>query len=115
MYEIHQIKSLICEGTFSLCPSLRSVEIISGSNLETIEDGAFFDFGFESIVIPSSLKELKEEWYRNTENLKNVEISIDKNEQNIVFYEKKFIIGKSDIKSNEYDDLHFVPRDVKRV
>ena len=105
----------ICEGAFSLCPSLRSVEIVSGSNLETIEDGAFFDSGIESIVIPSSLKELKEEWCRNTENLKNVEISVVNNEQNIVFYENKFIIGKSDIKSNEYDVLHFVPRDVERV
>ena len=86
-----------------MCPNLRCFENVCDSNLQTIEDGAFSDSAIESILIPSSVMEHKEELCHNTENLKNVDTSVVNDELNIVLCENEFIIEKSDIKSNEYD------------
>ena len=84
-------------------PNLRCFEIVCDSNLQTIEDGAFSDSVIESLLIPSSVKEHKEELCHNTENLKNVDTSVVNDELNIVLCENEFIIGKKWKKSNEYD------------
>ena len=61
-----------------------------------------------------SILEFNEAWCKSTSNLKNVTI-FPTDQENISYYEDKFIIGKSDLKSDKYDVLIFARRDIKSV
>lgn len=61
------------------------------------------------ILIPPSLEKIKEEWFDDS-NLRDVQIL--GNNPNIKCYENKCIISKSDTKSDVFDLLCFVNRDI---
>ncbi|KAK8844354.1 hypothetical protein M9Y10_024568 [Tritrichomonas musculus] len=104
----------ICENAFSYCKKLRHVEIPFDSELQTIEENTFTYSTIESLTVPSSIVEFKQGWCRDTPKLKKVAV-ISNNVQNVVCIDNKLIIGKSDVKSDNYDVLIFVNRYVKKV
>ena len=57
------------------------------------------------------MKELKEEWCSETDNLKKIIIS-SLNGQ-FKFIDDKYLLGKSDKNSDEFDNLLFVRRDIE--
>lgn len=104
----------ICECAFACCYSLRRFEVQENSELKVIDKFAFAGSTIESIIIPSSVSEFNESWCDGMEKLTNITIFENK-EHNISYYGDKFIIGKSDFKSDKYDIIIFTRRDVKHV
>ena len=60
-----------------------------------------------------ALKELRKGWYQNTSNLVCIELS--KENKNFLMIEDQFLLGKSNEKSDDFDILLFVRRDVNEV
>lgn len=98
---------------FIFCHQFKKFEITSDSKLQVIEDGAFCASAVECITIPSDII-LKEGWCRQTSNLKEIKI-IQREKQNIFYYENKFILGKSDSNNDMFDILLFANRDMKEA
>lgn len=67
----------------------------------------------KSISIPANVVELKDEWCCGTKYLVN--ISVSKKNKNFVFYQDDFLLGKLDPKSEIYDVLLFVRRDIEHA
>lgn len=104
----------ICEESFCFCQNLQSVEFLSDSELQTIEKDAFNSSSIKSLTIPSSISNFMTGWCNGADELVNVKI-IPKQQQNIKYIDDKIIVGKTDSKSEEYDALVFVPRNVNSV
>lgn len=104
----------IAESAFSTCKNLVSVEFSEKSELKIIENNAFESSSIKKIKIPSSV-ELKEGWCSRISELNDITIISNSNENKIIYYDDKFIIGKSDIKSSNYDILYFVRQDLEKV
>ena len=102
----------ICEHSFSYCSSIQTLEFPPESELETIENDAFLDSSIEAIEIPSNVSELKEGWCSKAELLKKV--TVNPNNKYFKNYEK-FVFGKSNKESDEFDVLVFVSRDIQDV
>lgn len=85
---------------------------IKSSKLRKIGKFAFSFSSFESLTIPSCIEKFEIGWYNELLNLKNISI-IPYKEKNICYYDNKFILGKSDLKSDVYDNLCFVKSDIK--
>lgn len=90
------------------------MEFESDSKLNTIDKEAFAFSSISFLSIPSSVVEFKEGWCAGTQKLKKVTILPNK-VTNVIYYEDKLLIGKSDIKSDKFDVLYFVNRDVQTV
>ena len=103
----------IKENSFRMDISIKSIQVASSSELKVIEKNAFIFSEIESLAIPSNI-ELQEGWCNNLSLLKKITI-IPCAIQKIISYEDKFIIGKTDPKSDTYDNLLFVNRDVESV
>lgn len=82
-------------------------------NLLTIGNEAFSFTSLKNILIPSNVNEIKEGWCRGISELTSIDIS-HKN-SNFKSIENGVMIGKSDTKSNIFDTLYFVPRDIEQV
>ncbi|KAK8897924.1 hypothetical protein M9Y10_000157 [Tritrichomonas musculus] len=104
---------IISPFAFEYTIHLRKVEFPPNSNLEIIENYAFFDSGIEGINFPASLKELKEDWCCLTENLTKVTIS--PSNKRFLMKDNKYLIGKSDAKKDEFDILLFACRDILKL
>ena len=100
----------ICDGTFSDCYDLQKVEIPTNSNLQIIERNAFLFSKIEEIYFPTSLEKLKEGWC-NSKYLKKIIIS--PSNDHFIFKDDKYLLGKSDKNSDEFDVLLFVIRELK--
>ncbi|KAK8881248.1 hypothetical protein M9Y10_003982 [Tritrichomonas musculus] len=83
----------ICRHAFAFCDKLQNVEIHPNSQLQIIEKEAFYHSTIESISFPTSLHELQEGWCIQANKL--VKINIMQNNNNIVIYDNKFVLGKS--------------------
>lgn len=93
------------------CKSLKFDE--NHSKIFILKEG--FDlYNLESITIPSDIETFTERWCERTVKLNNITI-IPKKKQNIILYDNKFILGKSDLQSNTFDILYFARRDVENV
>lgn len=121
-FSVSMIKSIkipssvtrICEGAFSMCERLIKVEIEDNSNLKVIEKDAFLASSIESLSIPSNIIELKNEWCNGTYYLNDVKV-IPNGEENIIDFNNEFILGKSDLKNDDYDVLLFSKRNLEFV
>lgn len=102
----------IGEYSFAHNNKLKEVEFAKESELVSISEYAFCSSSIEKLIIPSSIVEFKEGWCCKTANLNNITI-IPNKEKNLIYYEDKFILGKSDLKSDIYDILYFSRRDIK--
>ena len=99
---------------FSQCKKLKTVEFGINSKIESIEKKAFFESSLKKIKIPSSIVDLKEGWCECTQKLTDIEI-IQSEIQNISIFDEKFIVGKTDQKSDTFDVLLFSVRDIVHV
>ena len=67
----------------------------------------------KEICFPSSLEELKEEWCCDINRLTKILISPSNGQ--FLCNDNKYLFGKSDKNSNEFDTLLFVSRDIKEI
>lgn len=101
----------ICTNSFAVCVHLQCVECALHSELETIEGSAFIFSSIERISIPSSVKELQDGWCSETLKLRKISV-FENGQKNISYFDDKYIVGKSDNKSDEYDVLIFARRNI---
>lgn len=106
-----QIKE-ICEKTFGFCHELVTIEIPPNSELQTIQKEAFLSSTIRDIFIPSSLTRLESRWCYDAPQLVNV--TVDKDNKNYRMVDDIFIEGKSDTKSDIFDVLVYVKKDLKK-
>lgn len=106
------IVTSISKGAFKNS-SVLTIQFSDDSELKMIESESFDGSIIESITIPPKLKEFKEGWCINLNNLNIINIS----PMNPYFsvYEDKLIIGKKSIEQQNYDHLVFCARNVKTV
>ncbi|KAK8897379.1 hypothetical protein M9Y10_015325 [Tritrichomonas musculus] len=105
--------TFIAKNAFANSYKVKSIEFPANSQVQSIEENAFYESSIERIAIPASVIELKEGWCNGTENL--TEIEINENNPRYSLYEDNFIIGKSSIENENYDELVFAQRSVKNV
>lgn len=99
---------------FQFCVNLNEIKIQKNSELQSIDNSAFYNSSIKCIEIPSSLIELKKYWCSFIDD--KVEFKIIKNgEENIKFFNEKFLIGKTDRKSDIFDILYFTRRDIEEA
>ena len=96
---------IISSYSFLYCQKLTKINIPTDSNLQTIEPYAFKCTTFKEIYFPSKLKELKKGWCCETSGL--TEITISPLNDHFVFKDGKYLLGKSEENSNEFDVLLF--------
>ncbi|KAK8870768.1 hypothetical protein M9Y10_008655 [Tritrichomonas musculus] len=113
-----------------------SVEFESDSQLEIMDENAFSVISIGSITIPSSvsriekscfdkcsklkrvdfLPEFKRNWCYGVSHLTDIIIMESENEEpNVIYYENKFLLAKSDTNSDAFDVLVFARRDIDDV
>ena len=101
------------EGAFTLS-FVKIIKFASNSKLIRIEKDAFNASVVESLSLPSSVSYLDDCWCSNTSYLN--EVSVFPNEiNNIILYDDKFIIGKTNPKSDTFDDLLFACRNIVKA
>ena len=102
----------ICANSFSDCKKLQKVSFAKNSEIKIIEKSSFYNSSIQKLSIPSSVEVLEDGWSYKTNFLTEIEI-IEHKKKNILLFEEKFILGKSDLKSDIYDVLLFARRDIK--
>ncbi|KAK8896292.1 hypothetical protein M9Y10_014189 [Tritrichomonas musculus] len=105
--------TIISKGTFKNNNNISSISFPEDSEVQTIEEEAFSCSSLTQISIPSSLKELKEDWCAFTWRLKQVFIS-PKNKYFSIL-DEKMVLGKSQSNIDYYDILVFACRDIERA
>lgn len=103
-YLINKISS----NSFVNC-NLDSIQFDNESKLETIEKNSFYS-SIQIIQNLPSTAQLQEGWCCGIKELKN--ITINSNER-YKYYEEKFLLSKSNPKSDIFDVLEFARRDIK--
>ena len=103
----------IGKSAFYFIDNLEEVVFERDSEIQTICENAFQNSGIFSLQIPEHLVDLQEGWCNGTEQLANIEIS-PKNER-FSMLNQEMIIGRDDSKSEIYDTLIFVCRDLNHV
>lgn len=100
---------------FYICRRLKKVEFENNeSELVSIERNAFADSRIEELTLPSNITYLSEGWCNDMPWLKSIKI-IPYSKVNIVLYNEKMLLGKSDIKSDNFDILLFVLRNATKI
>lgn len=102
--------TFIGQQPFFSC-ELCQFEFQANSRLTFFNKYFFHDSSIKTVVIPKSVTQLKKGWCART-LLENVDV-----EPGNPRFKKheKFIVGKSDEKSDVYDVLYFAPRNIKNV
>lgn len=93
----------ISHYTFFACYELVRIDFEPNSELRKIEKCAFDQSTLQSISIPASVIELEEGWCSGTENLNHIDVEFGN--KRYLCIDGKYIIGKSDIESEDYDML----------
>ncbi|KAK8837448.1 hypothetical protein M9Y10_036445 [Tritrichomonas musculus] len=96
---------------FNSCPVIQKVDFSEHSKIESFESSLFQYSSLSTLVIPPKLKELKYEWCVCADNL--TDIFVSPLNKNFIFYENKFLLGKSDPNNDIYDILYFARRDIE--
>ncbi|KAK8883896.1 hypothetical protein M9Y10_042997 [Tritrichomonas musculus] len=100
---------------FIWCEKLRNFEIPDNTDLQIIDEYAFSRSSLRRIYIPSDISALKNGWCAYTPKLAEVNI-IQRETENIKYFDNKnFIVGKTDLSSEEYDILVYARRDLVQV
>ena len=93
--------------------TITSIQFTNDSELQKIDENAFFNSSIERIIIPSQVTELKDGWCNCTAHLTKIRISSSNPRYSCL--DEKMIIGKSRIESNIYDNLVFCVRNIDTV
>lgn len=104
----------INDETFKFCYKLRKVTFSSDCETQAIGANAFTDAPIESITIPSNIV-LEKGSLDSLSDLTKITIFPNKNQENLKYIEDGMIIGKSDNKSDIFDVLIFVRRDIESI
>lgn len=91
------------DEAFSFNVNLKNFYIPENCELKSIGETAFGGSCITSISLPSDI-EFKEGWCDGLEKVKNMTV-IQKEKQNIFFYDNKFLLGKQDLNSDVFDVL----------
>lgn len=105
---------IIEEHAFTECRNLKKVEFTKDSKIKRIEKDSFHHTGVEIYIIPSSIAELKPGWCSNTSKLNDI-IIIENEKQNIKYFENVFILGKSNLESDQYDILIMANHNIQKA
>ena len=103
----------ILRFSFKNSKTIKSIQFPSNSKIQTIEKESFAYSTLEKINIPSSLSNLEEGWCKSTSKL--TKITIMPNNESYQYIDNKMVIGKDDKKSDNYDVLIFVRRDIEEI
>ncbi|KAK8884317.1 hypothetical protein M9Y10_043425 [Tritrichomonas musculus] len=88
---------------FFYCSYLAKVDFPRDSQLLIIGKLAFFHSIIKSIFIPSSVLAIQEGFLSGTEKLR--QITVDPNNRHFLNYQDKFLLGKTNLKSDNFDVL----------
>lgn len=92
---------------------LKSINFSEDSGVLYFYPKIFFNSSIETITIPPSLVELKNDWCYHAIALNN--IIVMPNNCHFSYFDNKFLLGKSDQNSDVYDTLHFARRDIEEA
>lgn len=95
--------------------SICSVKFSENSEFYSFDCYSFSWSSITSLSIPSSMYKFNTGWCCGTEFLTDINIFPNKNIENIIYFDNKFILGKSDLSSNVFDILIFARRNIKDV
>lgn len=93
--------------------NIKTIKFEDGSAVRTFYKSAFAFSKVEEIHFPDSLTDLKEGWCCATSKLKRIIIS--ESNDRFIYKDGKYLVGKSDNKSDDFDTLLFVRRDINEV
>ena len=92
--------------------NVKSVSFPNNSALTTIKIRSFYS-DLKNLYIPSSVDDLEDGWCEYTINLTDINISANNKRYKKCEKNRYLIIGKSDMKKENYDDLIFVLRSIE--
>ncbi|KAK8895331.1 hypothetical protein M9Y10_023791 [Tritrichomonas musculus] len=101
------------ESVFAECNELVKVEFANKSSLKSIKNSLFNESSITQLSLPDSLVNFDASLFDKVEKLN--EIKISPNNKNFIYYKDKYLIGKSNTKSDIFDILYFVRRDIKKA
>ncbi|KAK8843683.1 hypothetical protein M9Y10_024746 [Tritrichomonas musculus] len=112
----HEGKTYIVKDTFISALQVSKISTLSfpeDSEVRTFNKDFIANTGITTLYIPASVVELKTGWCWCTDYLNNIYLS--PKSKNFAYIENTFLVGKSDKKSDVFDLLFFVRRDVRHV
>ncbi|KAK8847853.1 hypothetical protein M9Y10_018888 [Tritrichomonas musculus] len=101
----------IAPYAFYYCYKLKDVTFCDRSELKSIGKFAFCGSSIECLTIPPSLVDLEQGCFKDACFLSSITIS--PNNKNYFYYDDKFILGKSDKKSDIFDVLIFAQKKIE--
>ncbi|KAK8841588.1 hypothetical protein M9Y10_027213 [Tritrichomonas musculus] len=99
----------IFSNSFKSFKSIESIEL--PSELRFIDSFSFNFCSIERMTLPSTIEKFNEDWQTNLDGPDIIRIFPHK-QQNIVYYNNSFILGKSDTKSDIFDVLIFAHKNI---
>lgn len=100
-------------NAFSICSNLQTIDFPENEEYCSIDDELFSFSAVQNISIPSYVEEFKESWCYEASKLIN--FTINPQNKNFMSYDDIFIIGKSNIESDEFDVIFFARRDIEEA
>lgn len=103
----------ISNGTFNFCQNLKEIEFPENSQLQKINEDAFSNTLIKSIKIPANFFKFRTRWFGSS--IDSLEIKLHEDCKNFKYFEDKFILGKTNQKSNEFDSLVYVCKELENI
>lgn len=100
------------DGSFSSCHKLKSFNISENSELRFLGNEVFSYSLIDNLYIPQKFEQFGEIWCYGTNNLAT--FSISPLNLNFLNYDNKFILGKTEKKSDKFDVIVFACRKIKK-
>lgn len=94
---------------------MKRIDLSKLDKLNVLSNKLFCYSTIENISIPSNIIEVKNDCFANLLYLNHIELAPENKCLSYFDDEKKIIVGKSDMKSDVFDNLLFVNRDVKEL
>ncbi|KAK8837408.1 hypothetical protein M9Y10_036842 [Tritrichomonas musculus] len=109
-YNNKQFKIISVEG-FAFCScNIESLIFPEDSKVETLKNSCFYAAHVKKIKFPPSLKKLDEYWASSLYDL--VEIEISPKNPFFIYYDNKYLLGKSAESSGKFDVLYYARFDI---
>lgn len=103
----------IHEKAFKESTDIKMIRFPEETKVTTIEKSAFSSNCIEKIVFPTNFFNFKTDIFCETPKLK--EIEFNSKSSHFLFYENKFLMGKENQESEQFDVLLFARRDIVEV